>query len=77
MRLVLFLLLSTLAWGVSAAPMPFYAWQSRVDGARVCSQTSPGAGWERVAGPFRDAGCRQPIPPSPAPRGLAAPKRAS
>lgn len=43
-----------------AAPAPWYLWQSKVDGATFCAQTAPGEGWERIAGPFRDAGCRRP-----------------
>ena len=33
-------------------------WQSKVDGHLTCAQTSPGEGWIRFTGPFRDAGCR-------------------
>jgi len=45
---------------VTAAPAPWYLWQSKANGATFCAQTSPGDGWDRVAGPFRDAGCRKP-----------------
>lgn len=44
---------------LSAAPAPWYVWQSRLDGARVCAQTMSGA-WERIAGPYRDARCERP-----------------
>lgn len=59
---------------VNAAPMPFYKWQSKLDGAYTCQQTSPGSGWQKVAGPFRDAGCREALPQTPPPKGLAVPK---
>ena len=36
------------AWGLAfaamAAPAPWYYWRSKIDGARVCAQTSPGPG---------------------------------
>ncbi|WP_152221114.1 hypothetical protein [Pseudomonas sp. SCB32] len=57
-----------------AAPMPFYKWQSKVDGAYTCQQTSPGDGWQKIGGPFRDAGCREMQPQTPPPKGLAVPK---
>lgn len=45
---------------VIAQAAPWYLWQSKANGATFCAQTAPGGGWERVAGPFRDAGCRKP-----------------
>ena len=57
-----------------AAPMPFYKWQSKADGRYACQQTSPGAGWQKVGGPFRDAGCREALPRTPSTKGLALPK---
>ncbi|MBB4862653.1 hypothetical protein HNP46_001497 [Pseudomonas nitritireducens] len=60
--------------GATAAPMPFYKWQSKVDGAFTCQQTSPGHGWTKIGGPFRDAGCREALPQTPPPKGLAVPK---
>jgi len=55
---VLGLLAST--W-VSAAPAPYFQWQSKTDQVVVCRQTSPGHGWELLSGqPFRDLNCRQP-----------------
>lgn len=70
------LLLSTLLACLSAfaAPMPFYLWQSRLDGHLICHQTSPGEGWSRLSGPFSDAGCRQPLRNGPSTKGLAVPK---
>lgn len=59
---------------VAAAPMPFYKWQSKLDGTYTCQQTSPGDGWQKIGGPFRDAGCREMLPQTPPPKGLALPK---
>lgn len=44
----------------AAAPAPWYLWRSKVDGKAFCFQASPGEGWERVDGPFRDARCEKP-----------------
>lgn len=76
MRSVFLLLPAALfAWqAASAAPMPFYRWQSKVDGSYACQQVSPGEGWIRIGGPFRDAGCREVQPQTPPPKGLALPK---
>ncbi len=52
------LLLSVAA---SAAPAPYYRWQSIVDGTVICRQTSPGEGWQRLDDqPFRDLNCSMP-----------------
>jgi hypothetical protein len=51
------LLLMAFATGLCAEPAPWYQWRSKVDGQRVCTQTSLGTGWERAAGPFRDSRC--------------------
>ncbi|WP_315809038.1 MULTISPECIES: hypothetical protein [Pseudomonas] len=59
---------------LAAAPMPFYKWQSKLDGAYTCQQTSPGSGWQKIGGPFSDAGCRKALPQTPPPKGLAVPK---
>ena len=54
---IVFALLPALT--LHAAPAAWYRWESPLDARRVCAQTSPGAAWTRVSGPFRDAGCRQ------------------
>lgn len=51
-----------LSQAASAAPAPWYLWRSKVDGALYCAQVSPGPGWERVRGPFRDLQCERPAP---------------
>lgn len=38
----------------------WYRWESRTDRAFVCAQSSPGPGWKRIAGPYRDAACTRP-----------------
>ncbi|WP_271408877.1 hypothetical protein [Pseudomonas sp. Q1-7] len=60
MRPTLIALLLTFAAPAFAAPAPFFIWQSKLDGALTCAQTSPGDGWLRLGGAFRDAGCRVP-----------------
>ena len=60
------LLLAQLAW---AAPAPWYWWRSKVDGARLCAQISPGTGWERDGGPYQGSGC------APKPRVFVIPMR--
>ncbi len=44
-----------------SAPAPWHWWRSKIDGQRVCAQTSPGPGWEEDGGPFDGPGC-QPRP---------------
>ncbi len=46
------------AW---SAPAPWHWWRSKIDGRRVCAQTSPGSGWAQDSGPFDGPGC-QPKP---------------
>lgn len=55
---VLALTLAALAIAASAAPAPWYYWRSKVDGARVCAQTSPGPGWERDSAAYEGPGCQ-------------------
>ncbi|MDF3933468.1 hypothetical protein [Pseudomonas citronellolis] len=74
MRPLLWLLPLIACLSAQAAPMPFYLWQSRLNGHLTCSQTSPGEGWARLSGPFSDAGCRQPLKSGPSTKGLAVPK---
>lgn len=52
-----------------AAPAPWYWWRSKVDGAQVCAQISPGPGWERDGDPFAGPGC------APKPRVFVIPMR--
>jgi hypothetical protein len=50
----------TLSFAVFAQPAPWYKWKSKLNGKIVCTQTSPGEGWERDSGPYKDARCEQP-----------------
>lgn len=47
-------------WAIQAfaKPAPWYLWESRVDGHRLCRQFDPGDGWSRVSGPYKDVQCR-------------------
>jgi hypothetical protein len=57
-----FLLTLGLAAGAAfAGPAPYYQWRSKLNGALACSQTPLGPGWEKSAGPYRDARCEKPI----------------
>lgn len=52
-----------LAWLVApcaalAAPAPWYYWRSKLDGARVCAQTSPGEGWVQDSEPYEGPMCQ-------------------
>jgi hypothetical protein len=44
-----------------AAPAPWFQWRSKLNGSLACSQTPMGPGWEKSAGPYRDARCEKPI----------------
>jgi hypothetical protein len=44
---------------VAAEPAPWYWWVSKLDGARVCSQSPLGPGWERIPRPYRDSRCEK------------------
>lgn len=57
--LIAALLLTTLSTACLAKPAYWYRWQSKTQqGVYVCSQTYPGTGWVRIAGPFKVAGCK-------------------
>lgn len=49
-----------LAGVARAALAPWYVWVSKADGSRYCAQISPGEGWTRLRGPFRDPHCERP-----------------
>lgn len=42
---------------LSAAPAAWYQWRSKVTSDEICAQTTPGEGWEKWRGPFKDARC--------------------
>lgn len=50
-------LLFALVTPVWADPAPWYVWRSVSSNSTVCAQTSPGAGWVRDTGPYKDLRC--------------------
>ncbi|MET3117380.1 hypothetical protein AAKU64_001596 [Undibacterium sp. GrIS 1.8] len=42
-----------------AAPADWYKWRSKIESIEICSQTSPGEGWTRAGGPFKNAQCEK------------------
>ncbi|MFZ6707617.1 hypothetical protein [Undibacterium sp. TC9W] len=43
-----------------AAPAAWYKWRSKLNAHVVCSQTSPGEGWEQLAQAYQDGRCERP-----------------
>ena len=43
----------------SAAPAPWFKYQSVATGRYLCSQVDPGDAYIKFAGPFNNAGCRR------------------
>jgi hypothetical protein len=58
--LPLLIVFCTMTHLAQARPASWHWWSSKVDGARICMQTSPGEGWQYSKGPYRDARCRIP-----------------
>ncbi|WP_256326424.1 hypothetical protein [Pseudomonas oryzihabitans] len=52
-------LLGLLGSQAVAEPAAYWRWRSNTDGQDFCTQTPPGPGWVRIAGPFRDLQCRE------------------
>lgn len=59
MKILLALILSGACSLLAAEPAPWYWWVSKLDGARVCSQTPLGPGWNRIPRPYRDSRCEK------------------
>lgn len=55
----LILALGLAAHAAFAGPAPYYQWRSKLNGALACAQTPLGPGWEKSAGPYRDARCEK------------------
>jgi hypothetical protein len=49
---------AALALPAIGAPAPWYYWRSKLDGRRVCAQTSPGQGWELDSEAYSKPMCR-------------------
>ncbi len=58
-RTALLLLALLLAASATAGPAPWFQWRSKLNGELACSQTPLGPGWEKTAGPYRDARCEK------------------
>lgn len=60
LRLVIIILLLSSVTSLAFAQAAYwYRWQSKAQqGVYVCTQTYPGEGWTRTAGPFKRAGCK-------------------
>ena len=56
-RFVTLVIYSFWCVSASAAPASWYQWKSKLNDERYCTQTSPGSGWERDDGPYKDARC--------------------
>ena len=41
-----------------AEPAAWYIWESKLNAHRICAQISPGEGWIKRLGPFKNAQCR-------------------
>lgn len=46
------------AW---AKPAPWFLFQSKSTGHKICLQADPGKAWQQVSGPYRGPQCRQAI----------------
>lgn len=64
MKAAILTLLLLFTAAAHARSVPWYLWQSKLDGGTFCSQTSPGPGWVRLKGPFWNAGCEKNEPPT-------------
>ncbi|OAM52079.1 hypothetical protein A7981_00885 [Methylovorus sp. MM2] len=43
---------------LSAAPAPWFLWQSKVNSKIICSQVRPGDGWYKLHGSFNNGRCQ-------------------
>lgn len=57
MKLGMAVVLMLISTQVLAVPAAWYQWRSKLNGDLVCRQTSPGAGWEKAMGPYKDTRC--------------------
>ncbi len=60
MKIAVFFAALCSSFALWAGPAPWYKWHSNSADYDICSQTSPGDGWEIVKGPFQDSHCRKP-----------------
>ena len=52
-------LLTMVALTATAAPAPWYKYQSLATGRYLCSQVDPGKHYLKFSGPYNNAGCRR------------------
>lgn len=62
LRAPLIIALALACGAASAAPAAWYIWRSKLDGTRVCAQTSPGDGWRKLPTPYRNSRCVPDLP---------------
>jgi hypothetical protein len=58
-RLLTLLTLVLCSGQLGAGPAPWWQYRSKIDGKLACSQTPLGAGWQKVAGPYKDSRCEK------------------
>ena len=58
-KIFLGLCLLSISAGALAAPAAWFKWRSKLDSVLVCSQTTPGDGWDKFSGPYLDARCEK------------------
>ena len=59
-RLLVLAVLASVCAAAYASEMSWYRWRSRISGAVVCAQISPGSAWYKFKGPYMDGTCRKP-----------------
>lgn len=60
MWLLAILTVTLIPAAMQAEPAAWYKWRSKLTAHVVCSQTSPGEGWEQLSTAYRDARCEKP-----------------
>ena len=58
-KICFMLLVFLLAGTTKAAPAAWFQWRSKLEPVFVCSQNSPGDGWQKSTGPYSDAKCEK------------------
>ncbi len=59
-RKIIVLSMVLLVTPTDAAPAAWYKWRSKLNAHVVCSQTSPGEGWEQLPQAYQDGRCERP-----------------
>lgn len=53
------ILLALCCTSLSAGPAPWYKWRGKIDNSIACAQTTPGPGWVKESGPYKDSRCEK------------------